>query len=75
MIVTKHDEQMTILALSWAIQDQDYPKAGRLALTVAQHEQRSHSLVQSQRTFQKLVSSNGIAAWGYAYENGLFVRS
>ena len=47
---------------------------GITALGMARHAHRPHSLIQSQRTWQKLGSVAGIAAWGYAYESGQFNR-
>lgn len=45
-----------------------------VALNEARNQHRAHSLIGSQRTWQHLVSVNGVAAWGYAYENGQFTR-
>lgn len=40
----------------------------------AQDELCPHSLIGSQRTWQKLNVQLGVEVWGYAYENGSFTR-
>jgi hypothetical protein len=69
-----HDEAMVKLAYSWAIQDQDFEKLGKLSVSIARNEFRAHSLIGSKRFFQKLAVANGVAGWGYAYEGGVFMQ-
>jgi hypothetical protein len=40
----------------------------------ARRNHTPHSLIKTQRFWQKVASAGGVAAWGYAYANGEFNR-
>lgn len=42
------------------------------AITEAQINHRPHSLINTRRFWQYLVTSHNVAGWGYAYQNGSF---
>lgn len=78
-----HDQQMMVFAIKACIADGRADVAGKLAAKLASQlsaeafaraTHRPHSLIKSQRSWQKVASANGVAAWGYAYENGEFNR-
>jgi hypothetical protein len=43
-------------------------------IAAARRDHIPHSLIRSQRFWQKIASAGGVAAWGYAYEGGEFNR-